>query len=696
MNKTKTSFFIRAISCALVVVVLFLFCQINIALADKSGLMRVSIIPSDANYNQQWYLKKIKAQEAWDIKKESPQVIIAILDTGVDIDHPDLRDNIWINDDEIAGNGRDDDSNGFIDDVNGWDFVNNIPDPNPKFNEGFTDIGINHGTVVAGVAAAQGNNTFGIAGVTWQAQIMPLKVLADNGEGTVEDVIRGIDYAIKNKADIINLSFMGVGFSQSLQDAIARAYRAGIIIVAAAGNENEQGQGVSLDKEKIYPICYDGGENMVIGVAATDAIDQKAQFSNYGFACIDITAPGTSFFGLAVYEPTRSYANQVFNSYYEGFWNGTSMAAPLVSGSLALVKAANPKLSREQVIDILYDNADNISRLNPSYLGQLGRGRINLFAAVQESFGGVASKNFQIITAPQSKLKSEVKIIDGNSQEFINFLAYGDNFLGGADVASGDFDGDGEDEIITGAGNGGGPHIRVFDQEGNVRAQFFAYHPNFRGGVNVAVGDINGDGVDEIIAGAGVGGGPHIRVFNILGQVKGQFFAYDKNFRGGVNVAAGDINGDGIDEIITGAGPGGEPAVKIFNQKGKQLSEFVAYHPNFRGGVNISTGDIDGDGEDEIITGAGFSGGPHVRIFNQDGEAEENFFAYDKNFRGGVNVAVGDINQDGIDEIIAGAGPGGGPHVRVFDGRGQIMRGFFAYENSFRGGVKVGVVNIGN
>ncbi|PIR95063.1 transporter, partial [Candidatus Falkowbacteria bacterium CG10_big_fil_rev_8_21_14_0_10_37_6] len=168
----------------------------------------------------------------------------------------------------------------------------------------------------------------------------------------------------------------------------------------------------------------------------------------------------------------------------------------------------------------------------------------------------------------------------------------------------------------------------------------------------------------------------------------------DKSFRNGVFVAAGDIDGDGTDEIIAGSGKDSLPKIKVFDGYGNLKSEFFAYAENFRGGVNVASGDIDGDGTDEIIAGAGNGGGPQVRIFDAKGVVKQQFFAYAENFRGGVNVASGDINQDGIDEIVTGAGQGGGPHVRVFDKDHILLKGFFAYDNSMSGGVNVAVINV--
>ncbi|MEK7172423.1 MAG: S8 family serine peptidase, partial [Patescibacteria group bacterium] len=221
--------------------------QSEVEYAEPNFLYHASIIPSDTYFTNQWYLQKIKAVEAWDQIRESPNITIAIIDSGVQINHPDLASNLWANSKEIPGNNIDDDKNGYIDDVYGWDFVNNVADPSPKFMPGFTEAGILHGTIVAGIAAASGNNAAGIAGVTWSAKIMALKVLDDKGEGSTDRVVKAIDYAVANGANIINLSFVGADYSNSLNEAIKRAYSAGVIIVAAVGNEENQNYGSSLD-----------------------------------------------------------------------------------------------------------------------------------------------------------------------------------------------------------------------------------------------------------------------------------------------------------------------------------------------------------------------------------------------------------------------------------------------------------------
>ena len=639
MTKAITSFFVLFFFCWGVV---FIISPENVQAREGEGFS-ISNLPNDHYYDYQWYLEKIGADKAWERIKESPEVVVAVIDTGVQINHPDLKDNIWINQDEIPDNGRDDDSNGFIDDYQGWDFISNTPDPSPRFEDGFTETGVSHGTIVSGIIAASTDNQIGVAGVTWKAKIMPLRVLNDSGEGGASNVIRAIDYAIKNRADIINLSFVGPVSSQAMRGAITRAYEAGVIVVAAAGNEQSAGEGYNLDEYPMYPVCYDQGleEKMVIGVGGTDTLDQKVDFSSYG-ECVDIMAPGVSIFNTVTYDDNQEIAGQTFDKYYNGFWSGTSMAAPIVSGGLALIEAANPELNSEQVKEILLDNADNIEKLNPDYIGKIGSGRVNVEKSVSAALSLLKSKELNILVTPHSQKGNQIRRLDYNNEIQGEFSPFS-NFQGNANLADGDVDGDGKEEIIAGAGPGGGPQVRIFNADSSLQTQFFAYNPDFRGGVNVASGDVDGDGKEEIITGAGPGGGPHVRIFDQENHLEAQFFAYGQSFRGGVKVACGNVDGNltrNKEEIIVSPQSQGGPQIRIFNNFSQVLNQFFAYKKSFRGGVNIGLGDINKDGWDEIITGAGPGGGPHVRIFNFQGDIINSFYAYDREFSGGVKAEI--------------------------------------------------------
>jgi len=265
----------------------------------------------------------------------------------------------------------------------------------------------------------------------------------------------------------------------------------------------------------------------------------------------------------------------------------------------------------------------------------------------------------------------------------------------GQRVAVGDLDGDGADEIVTASGPGVPGAVRVFGltNDGVTFAQrsvYFPYGTAWKGGVSIAVGDVNGDGQGDIITGAGAGGGPHVRAFKPDGTALASFFAYDAAFHGGVEVAAGDVNGDGQDEIITGAGPGGGPHVRALTAAGVGLASFFAYAPGFTGGVFVGAGNIDADSSDEIVTGPGAGAGSNVRTFEGDGTLKTSFSAYEPAFFGGARVAAADLNGDGVAEVITGAGPGGGPHVRVATAAGGRIADFFAYNPRFGGGVYVG------
>jgi hypothetical protein len=248
-----------------------------------------------------------------------------------------------------------------------------------------------------------------------------------------------------------------------------------------------------------------------------------------------------------------------------------------------------------------------------------------------------------------------------------------------------------------GAGSGS-PTVVVYNADGTLARSFQAYSASFTGGVRVATADVTGDGTDDIVTAAGPGGGPHVRVFDgVTGDMVRDFYAYDATAAGGVWVAAADVTGDGQADIITGAGAGGGPHVKVFDgATGALVREFFAYDANFTGGVTVAATDVTGDDVADIVTGAGAGGGPHVKVFDgATGGVVQSFFAYDASFPGGVFVAAGDVTGDGRADVITGAGAGGGPHVKAFDADiGALVRSFFAYPGTYTGGVHVGASDV--
>jgi stress response protein SCP2 len=267
-------------------------------------------------------------------------------------------------------------------------------------------------------------------------------------------------------------------------------------------------------------------------------------------------------------------------------------------------------------------------------------------------------------------------------------------FSGPVKVVSGDFNGDGVAELIAGAGFGGGPAIAVLNsQTGEVMEAFFAFDQAFTGGVFVAVQDVNNDGILDIIASAGPGGGPEVRIFDGNGlTVLRSFYAYAVDFTGGVSVASIDFNNDGILDLVTGAGPGGAPHVKVFDGATNAIiSQWYAYATDFTGGVFAAVGDIGNDGAFEVVTGAGAGGSPVVAVWDPNtGALLAQFMAYAEDFTGGVRVGINDGNTDGIADILTGAGPGGGPQVNVFNFPAlDLLFSFYSGDPTNTGGVFV-------
>jgi len=332
-------------------------------------------IPNDALFDQLWGMNNtgqtggtpgadIDAPEAWDLSTGDQNVIVAVIDTGVDYTHEDLTNNMWMNPGEIPDNQIDDDGNGFVDDVYGYDFFNGDGDPMDDND---------HGTHVSGTVGAEGDNGIGVAGVCWQVNIMALKFLGAAGFGFTSDAVSCVDYATQMGAQVMNNSWGGGGYSQSLKDAIDAAGVSNIVFVAAAGNGGIDGIGDDNDLLPFYPASYDSDN--IISVMSTDDNDERSLFSNYGRFSVDLGAPGSDILSCVI---SNGYA----------VFSGTSMASPHVAGACALMLAVDPSLTVSQIKDRLLLSVD------PTLIGLCeSGGRLNLANALSPTGGLITEPN---------------------------------------------------------------------------------------------------------------------------------------------------------------------------------------------------------------------------------------------------------------------------------------------------------------
>jgi len=403
----------------------------NVEYAEPNYYYELDVIPNDTHFGLLWGMhnigqnvngttgtndKDIDAPEAWDIATGSGRVVVAVIDSGVDGSHPDLSSNLWTNPGEIAGNGVDDDGNGFVDDIRGWDFVNK--DNNPTDDN-------DHGTHVTGIIAAIGNNGIGVAGVAWNIKIMAIKSFGADGLGLTSDAILAIAYANLMGADVINNSWGGGQFSQALFDVIRSS---SAVVVCAAGNS-----GQNNDLIPHYPSSYPSAN--ILSVAATDQNDQLASFSNFGTTSVDVAAPGVNILSTI---PGATLAGGGY-----AFKSGTSMSTPVGSGVAALLKEKSLSsaisdnlsnssltgsgLSNLEIIAKIKETVDPVDSLN----GQIATGgRINVFQAVKSIGGDGGSGGCFIATAAfGSVLAPHVTILRKFRDKFMMSNRLGNNFI---------------------------------------------------------------------------------------------------------------------------------------------------------------------------------------------------------------------------------------------------------------------------
>lgn len=386
----------------------------SIEYAEPHYIYKPCFVPNDPYFlSRQWYLGKVEIPLAWDITQGDTNIVIGIVDTGIDLDHPDLSANIWRNWREIPNNGIDDDQNGYVDDFIGWDFggKDNFNNDRAKQDNDPSEKKPVHGTHVAGIASAVTNNGIGVAGAGFKCKIMAVKVsIDDDPDNLIYYGYEGIVYAVDNGAKVINCSWGGGGGSRFEQEVINYATSKGALVVAAAGNDRSD--------EFHSPSGY----KHVLSVASVDSNDVKAGYSNFG-ETVDVCAPGGVF----------SVDGGIFNTWYNDTYTnltGTSMASPLVAGIAGLVRAKFPELTPDQVAEKIRVTAEPIDDKNPSYRYQLGYGRVNAYRALTINSPAVRFEDFVIDDSLGNKDGAidpgEVIQIKGT---FKNYLASASNLV---------------------------------------------------------------------------------------------------------------------------------------------------------------------------------------------------------------------------------------------------------------------------
>ncbi|HXI85150.1 MAG TPA: S8 family serine peptidase [Verrucomicrobiae bacterium] len=396
----------------------------EIDLAEPNVLHYINDMPSDSLYTafdgqstelQRWYFngigtdRNLNAEAAWNITTGSSNIVIAVIDTGVAINHPDLAANIWTN-------PGDDSSDGYTNDVHGWDFYNGDNDPNPDLGDGVSGDGnVFHGTFVAGVAAAVSDNDEGVVGASWHSKIMPLKVFTNTGGAPATAIAEAIHYAIDHHANVINMSFGSPVPTKVIASALQEASAKGIILVAAAGNNDSNRRSYPASYPGVISVGGTGSGSVLSGYGSTN-IQGRASFSEFGPKAVDVVAPAVDIVSTAVLSMTDQAKGEGKAGDFSYFYgNGTSFSSPLVAGEAALLLARAEQLgldgsiSASSIEDVIV-NATTPLGADPTALPDAGpnwanHGRVDFLAAVQQI--GPA-----LVTAPKAPLKMSAQVVD--------------------------------------------------------------------------------------------------------------------------------------------------------------------------------------------------------------------------------------------------------------------------------------------
>lgn len=629
-------------------------------------------VPNDPNASQ-WSYTDTNLAAAWDVTTGSRDVVVAVVDNGFDSYHPDLVDNVWKNIHEIPNNNLDDDLNGFIDDVWGWNFVPEDTnydgtidareemgsnDPRPKV----IDVGIlqtseeaiHHGTLVAGLIGASANNQKFGAGINWNVRLMNVKVVGNTGVGTIVNLDRAIRYAADNGADVINFSLVA-DEKPGLEEAIQYAYERGVVMVAAAGNDR-----MFIDSMRRYPICIDGpGQQRVLGVTAIDELHHFAQFSNYGSSCVDITAPGV---GIA---STMRYAPQYgLTEFYSEGWNGTSFAAPFVSGAAALIKSIHPEWGPTEIYQALLSTVQKTPPANEQeYAHLFGKGRLQIDKAVAYA-------------RSKPSLAHTLFLIDGSSKKVWNGTLKSASLERSPAIVPVSVDDsalitvNGEQQLVT---------VRKRDTKTSTVILYSLDWEKKRewnipatGILSLLVANVRGDEQEEIIVAPTYADKNVYRIFSQDGAKLDELIIKTKH--AGVKLGSA-TSADGRD-ILAVYDQG--TASKLYRYStSNRLVQTVPLTRTQKNSIPLTV-DIDGNGEEEYAL---ISPNSAVEIKDKTGAFVLSFFAYDPaSAPKDLRATVGDADGDGKSDIIVGTGSNGLP-VRVWSSSGKKIHEWFLPAN---------------
>lgn len=619
--------------------------------------------PNDPYYDLQYGHKNAGAEFAWDVTTGSEDVVVAVIGTGVDIDHPDLAANIWSNPREVTGNSLDDDGNGFVDDVNGWNFYNNNNNPRPA--------GDSHETSVAGVVAAEGDNGEGVCGVSWHSAIMPLRIAYTSAQ-----VAAAVEYARANGARIINMSFgnydKGKYGDTVVKDAIDAAYADGVLLIATAGNDTTD--------TKRYPAAL----NNVMAVGATNRFERRVSWSNFG-PWVDIAAPGDR-----IYTTIPGVSLESSGTY--DYASGTSFAAPYVAGAAALMFSDNPALTNVQARARLENTADPVDPA-VEYIS-IGSGRVSASSCMADTG---ADYPLGEIVEPENR----ISFAEEATQIPVSFFGHGDSYtleysayerddwiMVGQGSVDGDAAGDG---LVYLAFDNPGPGTYMLrltvDMDGRTHAdkKMFAvdgpYQQDWPGPVlgyqrwmmsTALCMDIDEDGRNEIIQSSygGNTAGGYTYIWNEDGS---SLSGWPRALMGDPSCstsAIGDVDGDGDYEVVTTTYR--YAAIYVWHWQGAQLLPGWPKQYGSRSIIraNPVLADLDGDGDSEII----------VAVCNYD-DVNEGIFAFQHDgtqlWHFAINnvqgpLAAADLDGDGDIEIVASAWQ----NLYVLDHEGNEVRRF--------------------